>query len=205
MPTGPGGLDSNGIWQYGEDDSEALASDLLNLGMASVSDALGNLVTGQVLQVVSTTKTDTYTESIAAGTISTTIVTGLTAAITPSTTESTIRVEVSTFLSHSEDDGSGGFVFRRGSTAIGVADEDGDRARISAVVINRFANTQNIAGVSQSFVDAPSSTDEITYGISLYNRYGATASAHMNRSATDANAVNNPRAVSTITLTEISG
>ncbi len=37
MPTGPGGLDSNGIWQYGEDDTEALASDLLNLGMASIS------------------------------------------------------------------------------------------------------------------------------------------------------------------------
>lgn len=41
MPTGPGGLDSKGIWQYGEDDSEALASDLLNLGMASVSTAIG--------------------------------------------------------------------------------------------------------------------------------------------------------------------
>ncbi len=43
MPIGPGGLDPNGIWQYGEDDSEALASDLLNLGMSSVSTALSNL------------------------------------------------------------------------------------------------------------------------------------------------------------------
>jgi len=45
MPIGPGGLDSNGIWQFGEDDSEALASDLLNLGMASVSTALDNVGT----------------------------------------------------------------------------------------------------------------------------------------------------------------
>ena len=43
MPIGPGGLDPNGIWQYGEDDSEALASDLLNLGMSSVSTALSSL------------------------------------------------------------------------------------------------------------------------------------------------------------------
>lgn len=43
MPTGPGGLDPNGIWLYGEDDTEALASDLLNLGMQSVSDALADV------------------------------------------------------------------------------------------------------------------------------------------------------------------
>lgn len=37
MPTGPGGLDAQGIWQYGEADTESLASDLLNLGQASVT------------------------------------------------------------------------------------------------------------------------------------------------------------------------
>jgi hypothetical protein len=46
MPLGPGGLDANGIWLYGEDDSEALASDLLNLGMESVSDALADFSKG---------------------------------------------------------------------------------------------------------------------------------------------------------------
>lgn len=38
MPIGPGSLDANGIWQFGEADTESLASDLLNLGMESVSD-----------------------------------------------------------------------------------------------------------------------------------------------------------------------
>lgn len=38
MPSGPGSLDAEGIWQFGEDDSEALASDLLNLLAASTSD-----------------------------------------------------------------------------------------------------------------------------------------------------------------------
>lgn len=37
MPIGPGGLDSEGIWQFGESDSESLMSDLLNLLAASVS------------------------------------------------------------------------------------------------------------------------------------------------------------------------
>lgn len=38
MPTGLGGYDAQGIWQYGEDDTETLMSDLLNKGQASVSD-----------------------------------------------------------------------------------------------------------------------------------------------------------------------
>lgn len=36
-------LDSNGIWQYEETDAEATASDLLNLGMGSVSARVGDL------------------------------------------------------------------------------------------------------------------------------------------------------------------
>lgn len=37
MPTGPGSEDAQGQWQYGEDDAEALASDLLNYGQSRVS------------------------------------------------------------------------------------------------------------------------------------------------------------------------
>lgn len=37
MPLGPGGLDAQGVWQYGEDDTETLTSDLLGLGQGSVS------------------------------------------------------------------------------------------------------------------------------------------------------------------------
>lgn len=36
-------LDANGVWQYEETDSEATASDLLNLGMASVSTRINTL------------------------------------------------------------------------------------------------------------------------------------------------------------------
>ena len=37
MPSGPGGADANGVRLYGESDSESLFSDLLNLGLSSVS------------------------------------------------------------------------------------------------------------------------------------------------------------------------
>lgn len=37
MPSGPGSLDAQGVWKYGEADTQALASDLLNLGQTSVS------------------------------------------------------------------------------------------------------------------------------------------------------------------------
>jgi hypothetical protein len=40
MPAGLGYLDANGIWRYGESDTAATASDLLNLGQASASNAL---------------------------------------------------------------------------------------------------------------------------------------------------------------------
>ncbi len=38
MASGPGFFDAEGVWQYGEADTESLASDMLNLGQASVSD-----------------------------------------------------------------------------------------------------------------------------------------------------------------------
>ena len=41
MPAGPGSLDARGVHQYGESDSSALASDLLNVGQGSVSTQFG--------------------------------------------------------------------------------------------------------------------------------------------------------------------
>lgn len=41
MPTGPGALDAQGVWQFGEDDTESLASDLLNLLAAATSTQFG--------------------------------------------------------------------------------------------------------------------------------------------------------------------
>ncbi|MBX3094302.1 MAG: hypothetical protein KF680_07190 [Cryobacterium sp.] len=42
MGVGPGYLDPEGVYQFGEDDAETLMSDLLNLGQESVSTAFGS-------------------------------------------------------------------------------------------------------------------------------------------------------------------
>jgi hypothetical protein len=42
MPAGPGGVDSNGVYLYGESDAASPVSDMLNLGLSSVSTQLTN-------------------------------------------------------------------------------------------------------------------------------------------------------------------
>ena len=203
MPTGPGGLDSNGIWQFGEDDSEALASDLLNLGMGSVSDAFTNFA--GVLQVVSTTKTDTFSESLAGGAISSEVVTGLTATITPSSTSSKIMIRVCVHVADESQYGYGGFVFRRGSTAIGLPDVSGSRPRLSAqggVLIN---SAEDLALLSMDYEDYPVSTSPITYGISRHNADASSEVVYVNRSSGNPNNVRFANPISTITLMEVAG
>jgi len=212
MPIGPGGLDSNGIWQFGEDDSEALASDLLNLGMASISTEVGLLdaavaaiVTGQILQVVSTTKTDTFSESLAGGAISSEVVTGLTATITPSSTSSKIMIRVCVHVADESQYGYGGFVFRRGSTAIGLPDVSGSRPRLSAqggVLIN---SAEDLALLSMDYEDYPVSTSPITYGISRHNADASSEVVYVNRSSGNPNNVRFANPISTITLMEVAG
>ena len=165
----------------------------------------GGGAAGSVLQVVSTTKTETYSESVAGGAISSSVVTNLTAVITPVATSSKIRVDVSTFLASSEDFGYGGFVFRRGSTAIGVGDTAGDRAKVSAAGGAQSNLSNDLVALSQTFVDSPSSTSALTYGISLYNRKGVTATLYLNRTSDDSNLTTVPRTISTVTLTEVAG
>jgi hypothetical protein len=85
-----GSLDANGIWQYGEDDSEATASALLNKLAASTSTQIGKR---KILQVVSSSNTTGIS------TTSTAFVnTNVTATITPTSATSKILILVDTVL-----------------------------------------------------------------------------------------------------------
>lgn len=200
MPTGPGGLDANGVWQYGEDDTEALASDLLNLGMGSVSTALASLpapADPAILQVVSTTKTDTFT------TTGTTWVdvTGLSATITPSSSSNKVLVILTTSIGAAPAVVAAAIRLSRGGTPIGVADAAGARGQVSATGIPVASGEQIILGVD--FLDSPATTSSITYSAQLK---GNTANlVAINRSVTDSNATGVDRTVSTITLMEVAG
>lgn len=145
----------------------------------------------RVLQVVSTTKTDTF--STTAGTW--VDVTGLSLSITPSSTSSKILVTASYALMGSSVAVAASRLMRD-STAIFVGDSaGGTRTQVSA---SAYDTENSLAeSVSVNILDSPSSTSAITYKIQVNGN-----PTYINRSHTDG--TNFPRYASTITAMEIS-
>jgi len=187
MPVGPGGLDSNGIWQFGEDDSEALASDLLNLGMGSVSTAISTL--GGVLQVVSTAKSDVFSTT----STSYTNVTGLSASITPSSTTSKILVLASVNASASTSNGF--FRLLRDTTVIGSNALDFP----SFGTVSPSYNAVSFV-VLLNILDAPSTVSSVTYQVQAGVIQGS-GTVFLNRRGTN----DDNGGVSSVTLMEVAG
>ena len=149
----------------------------------------------RVLQVVSTTKTDTFTTA----STSFTDVTGLTVTITPQS--STSKILVLAQVSASEDYGvSAGFTrLVRGATAIDVGDTAGSRT--SSSFSPSVNNTATALTGSLVFLDSPATTSATTYAIQARTNSG---SFYINRSKADTDASSYPRLASTITVMEIS-
>jgi hypothetical protein len=149
----------------------------------------------RVLQVVSTTKTDTFSASVAsAGEAE---VTGLSATITPSATSSKILVIASV------NKGTyGNFALKRDSTLIAVGDTAGNRVRSSGGIVG----TSGVWGTNQGIhtLDSPNTTSAVTYKVFLRQQLGSTATLYCNRSDDDTDATNVARYASAITVMEIS-
>ena len=143
-----------------------------------------------VLQVVSTTKTDSF--SVASTTY--TDITGLSVAITPKFATSKILVLANV---------SGSIVayvqLVRGSTNICIADAAGSRVRATQSIYTAAGNIPNNS--SFSFLDSPSTTSTTTYKIQVRAEAGTV---FVNRGSTDTDAGTSfPRTTSTITVMEI--
>ena len=150
---------------------------------------------GKVLQVVSTTKTDTFT------TTSTSFVdvTGLSVSITPSATTSKIMVIASYSIANT---GSTYFTFARlveSSTAIFVGSSTGSRTPASA----RWGEpgASGMSSSTASILRSPNTTSAVTYKIQIMGESGATAV--LNRTGSDSDTAERPRTASTITVMEI--
>jgi hypothetical protein len=202
MPLGPGGLDANGVWQYGEDDSEALASDLLNLGMESVSDVIAALPTPAdpvILQVVSTTKTDTWSASLGAG-VTSSEVTGFTASVTPSSISSKILVTAT--ITGAVQSQTGYILYRDGAPMDYCGDAAGSRTRVSTAA----GSSAYGESVTFNYLDSPATTSSTTYSLRILNAEAGTVTAYLNRNPiSDGDAAQTWRAASTITVMEIAG
>lgn len=160
---------------------------------------------GGLIQVVSTAKTDDYSISVAAGSKSTSNVTGLEASITPKFSSSKILVMVDI---HTSTEDNGTFItLRRGSTEIGIGDVAGSRQRVSTVASADGTTANNYIQIHthMTFLDSPSSTSALTYGVVLSHTSSITRTIYVNRSHTNTDANSAARPISTITLMEVSG
>ena len=157
------------------------------------------LPTGSILQVVSTTKTDTFTTT----TTSLTDITGLSATITPRSTSSKIIILVHTASSYVPSGSSGGMlsIFRDGTNLSNPA-SSGVREKVFTGFDQRTTN-QAMVSTSATYSDSPASTSTLTYSVKVRSQAGGTI--YINRSVTDADNTATARAVSTITLMEVAG
>ena len=148
---------------------------------------------GKIGQVLSTTKTDTFTVNSR----SYSAITGLSVSITPSSTSSKILVIVSLQAVASNN---GDAVILRDSTQIGVGDTSGSRTSGS------FGDFYNGGGSaltsnSASVLDSPSTTSAITYSVSCLT--ASSSVFYVNRTTTDTDSSGYSRGASTITVIEV--
>lgn len=156
-----------------------------------------NTDSGKILQVVSTTKTDLYSVSLASGATDTSDVTGLTATITPSSASNKILVTVTTVLGGARH--RVGFIMRRDSTDIAIGDT-GLTGRISTGFSLGAADSGAGPQVA-SFLDSPATTSPVTYAIRLRSGQDDTRTFVLNKVDDNVSATT----VSTITLMEVAG
>lgn len=152
--------------------------------------------TSAVLQVKSTTKTDTFTMS------STTYadVTGLSVSITPTSASNKIYIVAS--VNFNGDAGVNGSAAQlvRNSTPIGISDAAGSRAQATSGGV-QGADDDYPGSSSLTFLDSPATTSATTYKVQV--KSSAAGTTYVNRGLADTNAVQTFRYVSTITVMEV--
>jgi hypothetical protein len=174
-----------------------------SLGTSQLADA--NMAPGSVLQVVQTTKTDTFT---CTNTGSFQSVTGMSVTITPTSTSSRIIVLVSLGLAMTwvggRDRTSAYRILRNGSTTL---QGDASGSRIGALFRTGSSNTDSNHGwgASFQFADSPASTSALTYQLAVEPEDGATF--YLNRTVNDENVSDayGARTASAILVMEIAG
>ena len=161
----------------------------------------GNLTlgAGKILQVVSTTKTDTFSEDIATGTFS---ADAMSISITPSNASNKILLLANcSYTIETSNDGGWSF-FKDGSLLTGgVADAAGSRVRATSVIPQ--TTTGQFLTVSGSHLDTAGGTSAITYSVRLHHGSNATRYVYLNKSHTDSNTAYDFRAVSSLTAMEV--
>jgi len=161
------------------------------------------LPTGSVLQVVSTTKTDTSsgTNLMSSGSWANV----LQVSITPTSSSSKILIIYAIEFGGSLASGDAAVVARlvRGSTAICIGDASGTRSRVTNGTRWPNGRSDLYGTFSQNFLDSPATTSSTTYSVQLACRGTTGNTWYCNRSNDDYDGSEGSRSASTITVMEI--
>ena len=152
--------------------------------------------TGNILQVVSTTKTDSFS---ATSTSTAADITGLSVTITPSSSSNKVFVMYSVHVAAAGNYGGQVILLVRDSTNLALATDVGSRSAGTSLVKGNetYGNC-----VSQHFLDSPSTTSATTY--KLQHKDASTNNTiYINRTGTDSNDAGYQRVTSSITAMEI--
>jgi len=190
------GSPSEGMVTYLED-TDSLELYTTSWGPVSPAITRADLPAGSVLQVVSVTKTDTYT--LTDDTFTT--VPSFSVSITPVSASSKVLVLANFTLGNTSDFRAAHGRLMRGSTSIYEGDVSGSRVRSSAG--EDFTNTLGIINATPVFLDSPASASEVTY--SLQVRAGIGGSVVFGRSGENSNDADGLAVPASITLMEVAG
>ena len=156
---------------------------------------------GGIVQIVQTTKTDTFEVT---GT-SFTDVPGMSVAITPASTSNKILILLNVHYGNGADAGAA-IKLLRGSTEIFIGDAASSRPRVTIGGLDLTDTNNAIYSMDSSsacFLDSPSTTDSTLYKIQLRGR-DSFGSGFLNRTSNDADdSTSGIRAVSSITVMEV--
>lgn len=153
---------------------------------------------GTVLQVVSVTKTDTFSASLAAG--ASTPITGLSLTVTPSSSTSKILITASV-TGHMANRNGFAATLARGTTLLGIGNASGSRTRLGAATGQ--AESAMTGNVILQFLDSPATTSPVTYNVYGQNFNIDTRIVYVNRPESYPDNVGSFVAGSTLTIMEI--
>ena len=154
---------------------------------------------GQVIQVVSTTKTDTFSTATTGSWVA---VTGLSQAITPASTLNKVLVKV--ILTHDFNAalGSAGYArLTRGGVAIGVGDAAGSRTQASFQLHSGPSASECYSEMFE-FYDSPASVSAQTYAVEVFI---SAVTLYIGRTANDTDNSSHGRFPSSIMCMEVKG
>ena len=102
-------------------------------------------------------------------------------------------------------DGEHGLRFQlfRDTTQIDLGDAASSRKRLSKGPIQNGGGASYMSMMSTNFLDSPSSTSELTYGVKIGHTSSSTKSMYVNKSHDDPDDASYGRNASTITVMEV--